>query len=74
MKCLCPRCTDDPAYTYTEEFRLLCEVREVARIKTQKGLEEYLKKVEEKRGPEGLKRLRDGLIAYWDMRNEDRRV
>ena len=65
--CRCESCTDDPAPTYTREFRHECEVREVAGMESNQARRDYLALVEKKRGLNAATRLREGA---WKLMNE----
>lgn len=59
--CLCPRCTDDPAPTYTEKHRHACEVAWVARLPDKAARGRYLRDVAEERGKAAREAIIDGL-------------
>lgn len=64
MKCRGDQCSEDPLYTYSEEFRHETEVRFVAQ---QSGawIKEFLGGVEKKRGSAARDRLRKDVVKIW---------
>lgn len=62
--CLCPMCTDTPAYTYTEAWRALTEARYVARLPDHVARAVYLSMVGKERGVEAETALRK---AAWGL-------
>lgn len=59
MTCHCEQCSDDPDYTYTDEWRHECELRWMS---TQPKPEEYLQAVLQARGGDAYLRLLAGWV------------
>ncbi len=63
--CRCERCCPgDPLPTYTEAYRLACEVRSVLRRSLEQR-REYLQAVEKARGLSGRRVLEAAILAEW---------
>jgi hypothetical protein len=58
MKCLCPQCTPNPAPTYTEDHRLKCEARHLARFTSDEERAQYIAEVRSRRGETAATALR----------------
>lgn len=63
--CLCPACADDPAPTYTEAYRLQCEVNWVLAMKDKPTRRAYMAMVAGKRGEAAANVLSDALVRAW---------
>lgn len=54
--CRCPQCHPDPLYTFSDEYRHLCEVRAVTKMESVARIK-YLTDVKTKRGEPALDRI-----------------
>jgi hypothetical protein len=63
--CLCPRCTDRPAPTYTEKHRHACEVDDVLAMPDKGARKAYLAAVARHRGPAHAERLKEAVVQAW---------
>lgn len=64
-KCRCEVCCpDNPAPTYTEQFRHECEVRAVVAMASNARRRSYLEKVEKRRGAAAADRIR---TEAWEL-------
>ena len=69
MSCACPACTSDPAPTYTEAFRALCEARWV--LKHNKAWRNsYYAEVLRARGSEAARLLVSDVRALYEESKE----
>ena len=79
MTCKCPQCTDSPAPTYTEEFKLEClqrhrekyqeKAREVMMMPKESRLKFY-QEYEAQRGKEDLKLFIEEVNRQWAARSD----
>lgn len=58
--CRCEQCSDDPDYTYTDDWRHECEARMVALMDAERRTA-YLEGVKEKRGADAHQRIAESL-------------
>ena len=65
MKCRCDQCSDDPLYTYSEEFRHTEEVKMIMGKKLLVDRRSYIDGVERIRGTESADRIRNDLLKLW---------
>ncbi len=65
--CLCMACSDSPAETYTREFMLECEAREIARMPLKKR-QEYLSASAVSGRKQAIERL---LIKMWSEKKKE---
>jgi len=59
----------DRGYTYSEEFRMLCEARHVCGMRSIHDQREYLKGVQEKRGVAACNQLKQKMAEVWGSRS-----
>ncbi len=64
IKCLCPACADEPAFTYTEQHRHECESRYVAALPSESRRAGYLMGVERHRGTGAAQALREATWMF----------
>ena len=65
MKCRCDQCSDDPLYTYSEEFRHNEEIKMIMGKKLLVDRRSYIDGVERIRGTESADRIRNYLLKLW---------
>ena len=65
MKCRCDQCSDDPLYTYSEEFRHTEEVKMIMSKRLLVDRRSYIDGVERIRGTESADRIRNDLLKLW---------
>ena len=65
MKCRCDQCSDDPLYTYSEEFRHNEEIKMIIGKKLLVDRRSYIDGVERIRGTESADRIRNDLLKLW---------
>jgi len=65
MKCRCDQCSDDPLYTYSEEFRHTEEVKMIMGKNLLVDRRSYIDGVERIRGIESADRIRNDLLKLW---------
>jgi len=65
MKCRCDQCSDDPLYTYSEEFRHNEEVKMIMGKNLLVDRRSYIDGVERIRGIESADRIRNDLLKLW---------
>ena len=65
MKCRCDQCSDDPLYTYSEEFRHTEEVKMIMGKNLLVDRRSYIDGVERIRGTESADRIRNDLLKLW---------
>ena len=65
MKCRCDQCSDDPLYTYSEEFRHNEEIKMIMGKKLLVDRRSYIDGVERIRGTESAYRIRNDLLKLW---------
>ena len=69
MTCRCPQCSAEPLLSYTEAYRLACEIRFLVGLESDEKRAEYLKGAEEHRGRSAAQALRQ---AVWRAIQEQR--
>ena len=65
MKCRCDQCSDDPLYTYSEEFRQNEGIKMMMGKKLLVDRRSYIDGVERIRGTESADRIRNDLLKLW---------
>lgn len=65
--CRCPSCSQSPLPTYTEKFRMECEIRSVVALPSNEGRRAYLELVEKRRGVNAAEHIRQ---AVWKALKE----
>jgi hypothetical protein len=66
MKCSCEQCGEDKKYSWSQQYRHECEVKEIMRrFGTKEQIKAYLEKIKEKRGFDSYKKLRDDVAKEW---------
>jgi hypothetical protein len=70
MPCLCPLCTDTPAYTWTPEWRLICEARGICRLPKIEERQERMARIEKIRGKAAREELEEAVKKEWNRREE----
>ena len=68
--CRCEQCTDDPAPTWTEAWRLECEARAVLKMPTREARRDYLASIEKLRGAPGRQRLEAAIMGAHKAKKE----
>jgi len=64
MKCKCRYCSKEEIFNFSEQHRHECESRFVASHNAE-WIKEHLAGVQEKRGFDSYKRLRDDVAKLW---------
>lgn len=65
MKCRCEQCSEDPLYTYSEEFRHNEEIKMIMGKKLLVDRRSYIDGVERIRGTESADKIRSDLLKLW---------